>query len=83
MTSLVYVVQNSNEAINRKVLSWFIKKNRYSCMNSLKFVELNYNSNIILSYNSCLLFTAGVLKKDESHLSPVVSLLPLVMPGDR
>jgi len=26
--------------------------------------------------------TAGVLKKDESHLSPVVSLLPLVMPGD-
>ncbi|XP_020612884.1 WD repeat-containing protein 60-like, partial [Orbicella faveolata] len=27
--------------------------------------------------------TAGVLKKDESHLSPVVSLLPIVMPGDR
>lgn len=26
--------------------------------------------------------TAGILKKDESHLSPVVSLLPLVMPGD-
>ncbi|XP_078377920.1 cytoplasmic dynein 2 intermediate chain 1-like isoform X2 [Oculina patagonica] len=26
--------------------------------------------------------TAGVLKKDESHLSPVVSILPVVMPGD-
>lgn len=26
--------------------------------------------------------TAGVLKKDESHLSPVVSILPIVMPGD-
>lgn len=27
--------------------------------------------------------SAGVLKKDESHLSPVVSILPIVMPGDR
>ena len=27
--------------------------------------------------------SAGVLRKDESHLSPVVSLLPVVMPGDR
>ncbi|XP_058954836.2 cytoplasmic dynein 2 intermediate chain 1 isoform X2 [Pocillopora verrucosa] len=26
--------------------------------------------------------TAGVLRKDESHLSPVVSILPVVMPGD-
>ena len=35
-----------------------------------------YRLNFVIS-------TAGVLRKDESHLSPVVSLLPLVMPGDR
>ena len=29
------------------------------------------------------IFAAGILRKDDSHLSPVVSLLPLVMPGDR
>lgn len=38
------------------------------------------DSNVIL--RSPTFSTAGVLKKDESHLSPVVSLLPLVMPGD-
>lgn len=36
-----------------------------------------------LSWLTFGIFAAGILRKDDSHLSPVVSLLPLVMPGDR